>query len=397
MIDQTGHGTAVAGVAAGNGHATPGGRYIGVAPSAQLMVVAIQARRRTFASTGNVIDAAEYIFQRARRTGQRAVVNVSQGVQIGAHDPADQLEAGLSDLLNKDDQRILVVSAGNTGDAGAHARLNFSDGEWINLDVDIPLGVGPIVLIDLWYDRTDGLEFELLAPDGSQSVLLDALDSRVDQIGGDLYETHGIPNVQRVGANRLQVKLFRTGRTGDVSDGRWTLRLHGAAMTSGSPVHAWLDRGLFSSPRFDAAVIDSDCTITSPATTDGVLAVGSYLVSPTIGPLAATSGRGPGRIGQAVNLLAAPGENITTCAAGPTASPAHMRLHGTSLAAAHVTGAIALMLQANPSLTRAEILDCITLSARRDPDTATGPASGWGAGKLDIAAALACVTGSSVR
>jgi subtilisin family serine protease len=397
MIDQTGHGTAVAGVAAGNGRAAPGGRYVGVAPSAELVVVAMQAHRRAFASTGNVIDAAEYIFQYARASGRRAVVNVSQGVQIGAHDPADQLEAGLSDLLGKDDRRILVVSTGNTGDAGAHARLDVPDGEQINLELDVPLGVGPIVLIDLWYDRADALELELLAPDGSQSALLDALDSRVDQIGGNLYEIHGIPNIQRVGANRLQVKLFRADRAGDVDNGRWTLRLHGASMTSGGAVHAWLDRGLFSSPRFDVAVIDSDCTITSPATSDGVLAVGSYLVSPTVGALATSSGRGPGRLGHAVNLLAAPGESITTCAAGPNASPAHDRLQGTSLAAAHVTGAIALMLQANPSLTRAQVLDCITLSARSDPDTATGPASGWGAGKLNIAAALTCATGSSVQ
>ncbi len=391
MLDQTGHGTAVAGIAAGNGFAAPSGRYVGIAPSAELVVVAMQAHRHAFGSTGNVIDAARYIFDYAEARGRRAVVNLSQGVQIGAHDPTDQLEAGLSDLLGKDDRRILVVSAGNTGDADAHARLVVPDGEQIDLEIEVPRGVGPIVLVDVWYDRADALELELVAPDGTRSAPLDALSREVDEIGGNLYEVYGIPNVIHVGANRLQVKLFRAGRTGDVNCGRWLVRLHGKSMTSGAPVHAWLDRGLFSSPRFAGAAIDDDCTITSPATADGVLAVGSYLVSPTVGALSPSSGRGPGRLGQTVTLLAAPGESITTCAPWPSSSHTHERRRGTSLAAAHVTGTIALMLQADSSLTRRAILDCVTFNTRSDPDTAVGPESGWGAGKLDITAALACM------
>jgi hypothetical protein len=53
------------------------------------------------------------------------------------------------------------------------------------------------------------------------------------------------------------------------------------------------------------------------------------------------------------------------------------------------------MLQGQPALTRVQALDCLVSAARSDNDTANGPASGWGAGKLDICAALACVTGNA--
>jgi subtilisin family serine protease len=160
-------------------------------------------------------------------------------------------------------------------------------------------------------------------------------------------------------------------------------------MTSARPVDAWLDRGRRASPRF-ASLVEADCTVTSPATARDVLAVTSYVVSPTLGSLAPSSGRGPDRRGASVQVLAAPGETITTCAAGPGTSSHYAPDAGTSLAAAHVTGAIAVMLEAEPALSRADVLDRLRRTARTDADTSAGPASGWGAGKLDLCAAVGC-------
>jgi minor extracellular serine protease Vpr len=389
MVDPTGHGTAVAGVAAGNGLAAPSGRYVGLAPSADLVVVAIQAPRQAYGSTANLVDAASYVFEYAEARNQRAVVNISQGVQIGAHDPAGALEFAFSDLLSQDERRVLVVSAGNTGGAGAHARLRIAEGQQLDIAVDVPVGVGPVVLVDIWYDVDDELELSVLAPDGSETGPVKGSETRWLQIGQSMCEISGVPNQLSVRANNVQVKLLTTSYSGDLLDGRWVLRLTGTSMTSGSDVHAWLDRGWLASPRFGGRVLDRDCTLTSPATARGVLAVGSYQVSPAVGPLASSSARGPARLGDPVNLLAAPGESITTSAASPWAAAAHTRVRGTSIAAAHVTGAVALLLQANPRLTRAQITDCILANARTDEHTAAGPESGWGFGKLDISAALA--------
>lgn len=391
--DPSGHGTAVAGVAAGNGRPNPGApTYVGLAPEADLVVVAIEARRGAFASTANVIDGVRHVFEYAEECGQRAVVNVSQGVQTGVHSPAGDLERALAGLVAENDDRIVVVSAGNTAEAEAHAHVHVPDGGRVDLPIDVPAQVGNFVLIDLWYDRADRLAVELVDPTGSQSGVVEGNRRVSAGIGVDQYEIHGVPNVLFVSASQLQVKLLGANYRGDITPGRWTLTLHGRAMSSGRPVHAWLDQGIVGSPRFDRQLADPDCTVTGPATATGVLAVGSYLMGHSKGVLADSSGRGPDRDGQAIELIAAPGDPITTCAAAPTATPFTTK-RGTSVAAPHVTGAIALMLEANPSLTRAQVMDCVARTARRDADVAPGPITGWGAGKLDVTAALACARG----
>lgn len=340
-----------------------------------------------------MIDAVQYVFDVGRRVGKRAVVNLSQGVQIGPHEPAGHLETGLSDLLVADDERLLVISAGNTGSADAHARVNVAAGDTVDLLFDVPTGVGSFVLVDIWYDCGDLLGVEVTDPSGATSRVVRGNERDMDVLGQDMYEISGVPNVIGVRANQLQVLVRTASRRSNVTSGSWTLRLHGLHMNGGTPVDAWLDRGLLGSARFNVGAVDSDHTITAPATADGAIAVGSYQVSPTLGPLSTLSGRGPDRRGSPPRLLAAPGETVTTCRAGPTSARAYATVAGTSYAAAHVTGALAVLLQGAPTLKRPQAIDCLLQTARSDADANSGPSSGWGAGKLDIAAAMACATG----
>lgn len=388
--DRTGHGTAVAGIAAGNGEAAPKGRYVGVAESADLVVVKIEARRGAFASSANVVNAVKYIFDLAEAIGSRAVVNLSHGAQLGSHDPRGQFEQFISDLLTVDERRILVKSAGNMGTADAHTSTVVRNGGSIDLVVDVPRRVGPSVVAEFWYDSADFLAAEVTDTTGVHSLLVDGNQRGIQQMGSDQCEISGTPVVLGVQANQIMVTLRTVSGRGDVTPGRWTVRLHGRHVTSGEPVHAWLEQGWPASPRF-AKNADSDCTVTGPGMADDVVVVGAYQLSPTLGAFFQASGRGPDRRGQALRGLAAPGDPITSCAASTVHATAHAVHYGTSFAAPHVTGAIALMLQAKPTSTRKQILDCLLHTARTDPDTALGPAAGWGAGKLCVVPAVTCV------
>jgi len=62
---------------------------------------------------------------------------------------------------------------------------------------------------------------------------------------------------------------------------------------------------------------------------------------------------------------------------------------GTSMAAPHVAGAIALLLEENPRLTRADIVRHLQATARERP--AGGWDATWGGGKLNIQAAIDAV------
>jgi subtilisin family serine protease len=281
--DHDGHGTAVAGIAAGNGSARPSGRYVGVAPEADLVVVALDARRGAFPSTANVQEAVRYVFEVADELKRRAVVNLSHGVQIGPHEPADLLETGLADLLTADDRRILVIAAGNAADGNAHARVHVPVGRHTDIELDIPPLVGPSVLADVWYDTADFLAAQVLDPSGAASAVVEGNQSSAGAIGSGVYELDGIPNAGRVRANQVQVKLHTPSYQGDVTPGRWTLRLHPRHMPSGTEADVWLDPGGLPSPRFASHVV-SDCTVTSPATAGEAIAVGAYRVTPTWAP-----------------------------------------------------------------------------------------------------------------
>jgi serine protease AprX len=117
-----------------------------------------------------------------------------------------------------------------------------------------------------------------------------------------------------------------------------------------------------------------------------------------------------GRHGDPVNYpdISAPGDTITAacftfqpvCATGldTTGAPYYSTISGTSMASPHVTGVIALILQARPNLSPAQVEDVIQDSAHKftaggpyeaDPQNAGGTTSfDKGAGLLDTAATL---------
>src|SRR5690606_36571184 len=114
MVDAVGHGTHVAGTAAGTGAATGNGRpayrYTGVAPAADLIIV--KGGDGSF-STDRAVDGVAYIFARAAELGRPAVVVLSLTTQTGPHDGSTAFEQALDSLAGPG--RIIVAAAGNGG------------------------------------------------------------------------------------------------------------------------------------------------------------------------------------------------------------------------------------------------------------------------------------------
>lgn len=124
----------------------------------------------------------------------------------------------------------------------------------------------------------------------------------------------------------------------------------------------------------------ADGSIANPATLPDVLAVGATTVQ---GDLAEFSLVGPSRIDPTKTKpdVSAPGVGVRSALAGG----GYAALSGTSMAAPHVTGTIALMLSANPELTTDQISQILSETA--DPRTnlryPTAPNSGYGAGIIN--------------
>ncbi len=127
-----GHGTCVAGIAAGNGSsvkANPNlaGKYTGVAPECDIIAVNIGSGGcYTDKFQTNLSDAVDYIFKKADALGMPCVINTSLGDYYGSHDGIDLTTQLLETLLDQRNGRVIVAAAGNAGDEAFHLSYDIS-------------------------------------------------------------------------------------------------------------------------------------------------------------------------------------------------------------------------------------------------------------------------------
>lgn len=81
------HGTAVLGIAAGNGRAS-GGVNRGIAYKSDLLVVKMgNARENSFPRTTDLMEGIDYLVRQATQMGKPIAVNISFGNNYGSHEP----------------------------------------------------------------------------------------------------------------------------------------------------------------------------------------------------------------------------------------------------------------------------------------------------------------------
>lgn len=109
-----GHGTNSTGIAAGNGYAI--NKYEGMAPKADLIVVALDFNRNGY----TIADAVQYIVTKADQLNKPLVINASVGDYYGSHDGTDLETQLINNLIANTPGRALVASSGNAGSAKYH-------------------------------------------------------------------------------------------------------------------------------------------------------------------------------------------------------------------------------------------------------------------------------------
>ncbi|MDF2452636.1 MAG: peptidase and in kexin sedolisin [Bacteroidota bacterium] len=115
-----GHGTNSSGIAAGNGFSV--NRYEGMAPKADLIVVALDFNRPGF----TISDALQYIINKSSVLNKPLVVNASVGDYYGSHDGTDLESQIINNLIANIPGRAMVASAGNGGSLKFHVGYNIS-------------------------------------------------------------------------------------------------------------------------------------------------------------------------------------------------------------------------------------------------------------------------------
>lgn len=117
--DLSGHGTHVAGIAAGNGRAS-NGQYRGVAPLSSLLIVKLGISDPDgFPRTTELMRAVDYVLQKAFSWQMPVAINLSFGNNYGSHDGATLLETYL-DNVSSYWKSCIVTGTGNEGASQCH-------------------------------------------------------------------------------------------------------------------------------------------------------------------------------------------------------------------------------------------------------------------------------------
>lgn len=331
------HGTNVTGIAAGSNST-----YTGVAPKADIMFVFNSAEdpdttSGSFATT--VLEGVTTIFEKADAIDKPAVVNLSLGTSVGAHDGTSLLEQGLTSLTSAKGGRIVVGAAGNEQAqpasfnanvrnyiGGIHSSVNVGSGSSIGSRMMVLNGRGAAssfsggTLVDVWLDagQKDSCSIAAISytggrqtPDFSFPGALDTASAAlstadvpfatdtaqpVQASTGGVTATIEVDDSDARNAKPHATVLFApSSGSGSTLESAWfdiVIRSNGSGACSGhmwlyfdyAPYHDFLKditgvaiAGNGNASAYTLADGDSLYTMTIPATAVGVIAAGSFM------------------------------------------------------------------------------------------------------------------------
>ena len=416
--DSNSHGTHVAAIAAGS-DAYKDGAYVGNAPDADIVLVALDLNASTNADISN---AVQYIFDYADEVGKPCVVNLSLGNQDGPHDGTSTFDT-MTDAM-QGPGRLIVGAAGNHRTDAFHIDHTFATADAAPLCTFVKYKVAPSNsvsggTIEIWgekgvdftvdiaaystFNKKDARSTTVYPAEGVTDVDFGKYATGTWKVASEVSPLNGKPHVVLTSAltsirNNYAIALTVTPKTA----GRVNIWSDNTYLALESR-----DIEGFSAP--DAA---SSTLCEIGGTGKRILTVGSYTtrneyttnggqqatLQETVGDLSSFSSYGPTVDGRMKPNITAPGCFIISAVSNNDASGNLMYaeynenfgrynqygyMQGTSMASPFVAGIVATWLQAYPQLTPEQLHEIVQNTARKDSFTATAPDSNWGYGKIN--------------
>lgn len=414
------HGSHVGGIAAGNGQQTGNGqpayRFIGMAPSADILA----ANSIAGGAGGNaVVDAIAWMKARAQLLGKPLVINLSLGSYFGARDGTSNFEQALSNAGAPG--VVLVAAAGNEGRDAIRASGTISQAQTQTVTFNWAATVTQAQRLEMWYPGTNQYAVKVNGPGGCTTGFHLAGTTNTYTLACGTIEINST-DVQASNDDRQILVRFTPANPVASSQGAWSIEVRGDVVAQADTPFSMIcgeDGGglLFTSNT--TQVTTQILTDTASASrTIGVAAYntnyswtslgGNPFTAGGAGPLGDVSdfsSRGPRR--NCSNLakcpviakpeITAPGSLIMSALGQDAPAPndgtteadgKHVAYNGTSMATPHVSGAVALMLQKNRMLTPEQVKGILFNSVQTNAFSTGLPNAAWGNGILDAQAAL---------
>ncbi len=387
--DEIGHGTMLAGIAAGN--EIPESGFYGVAPDAELVVVKLKPAKRYLRDfflvppdvpcyqENDIMFALDYLRTVSLNLNRPISICIALGTAQGAHDGRGTLSSYVS-LLAGYAGIGLVVAAGNEGNSRRHysGRINPTTG----FDtVELSIGEGEEGFsMELWGDSPGVFSVDIQTPTGEY----------VPRIVPRLDENREVSFIFEQTTILIDYQIIES-QSGDQlillrfiqpAAGIWKFNVYGRTDLNAG-YNIWLPmEGFISNNTF---FVRSDPYVT-------ILSLGNSRIPVTVtaynnenDSLYLNSSRGFTRIEIIKPEIAAPGVNIL--APGP--DQGFIEVTGTSPAAAHTAGVSALFLEwaivrgNQPQMNTLDMKIFMIRGARRDIEV-NYPNRDWGYGILDV-------------
>lgn len=355
--DPTGHGTHVAGIAAGNFAANKNDN-LGIATKSRIIFVKMAiASENSFPRTTQLMEAVDFMVKQANQYNMPLSMNLSFGNTYGSHDGTSLLSTYLDSVI--DGNRISIqIGSGNEGDSAGHAGgyvggsgnlgtaretvdMGVDSGIVVNGNTEIELQVSRFqrsFSVQLWKDYVDSFGIEIVAPSGERTSVIreKSTINRYRLNDTELFILYGTPKpfsrFQEIYIDFIPVNQY-------IDEGIWSIRIVPERIVVGR-YDLWLpnSQSLNENTRFLRP--DPLTTLTIPGATLKAVTVGAY--DSSTGKMATFSGRGFLRENDQIKPdIVAPGVNISSAAPGGGLSVQS----GTSMATPFVTGSVALMME----------------------------------------------------
>ena len=387
--DTNGHGTALAGIAAGN--MVPGENFTGAAPEATLIIIKVKPAKQYLRNfylyppdaevfqENDVMMAIAYAISWAKKLEMPLSICLGIGSSQGAHLGTNALSQYVDYVANFS-QVSVSAAAGNEGNTRNHSTGIFSQGrEQIVTELRVAEREQGFTM-EFWGEPPEIYGLSIQSPTGEILEVSSSIGSRTQELSFVFVETKVYVNYilieRQTGYSLVYIRFFHP------ASGIWKIFTRGKNRQN-VQFHMWLPvEGLISQ---DTYFLEPSpyTTVTAPGDARNSITTTAY--QHRDGSIYIAAGRGYTPDGMITPHLAAPGVNVKV----PLVRGGFGTRSGTSISAAQTAGIAALLFEwaiirdNQPFFTGSGVKYYLQRGARRE-ENMQYPNPEWGYGKVNL-------------